>query len=152
MVQTYSKFYEIPQIIRMLITALIGAFIGFLTYELICWLNPVTLYRATSSWMLSFLIGIARQHGLHRVFTFTHKSPYWRSLGRAYLFYSASAIIGSALNLYLTKILSIHYRLAWLSCLVITALISVLFLEKLVFISQPEAAQNFERYSYNPDH
>ena len=71
---------------------------------------------------------LARQHGLHRILTFTHESPYWHSLGRAYLFYSVSAVLGAAVNYYLTVILNVHHRLAWLVCLAITAAISIFFL------------------------
>jgi hypothetical protein len=52
------------------------------TYEIIYWFNPFEP-RATTSWAVSFLIGVTRQHGLHRMLTFTHQSPYWPSLGRA---------------------------------------------------------------------
>ena len=131
---TSRRFYSIPEVIRMFITAITGAGIGFITYELIYWLNPLVTFRATTSWTVSFILGVVRQHGLHRLLTFTHRSPYWKSLTRAYLFYSISALFGALLNYFFTVHLMIHHRLAWLACLAVTALMSMLFLKRLVFI------------------
>ena len=118
----------------MAATAVTGAGIGYLTYEVIYYLNPLN-NKATSSWITAFIIGVARQHGLHRIFTFEHYSPYWKSLGRAYIMYSASALIGGLANFTMVQIYQIHHRIAWLVCLGITASISLIFLKKHVFIS-----------------
>jgi putative flippase GtrA len=126
-------YHQLPEQIRLVCTAILGAGIGWVTYEIIYWLNPLDSSRATTSWALAFLIGVARQHALHRTLTFTHHSPYWRSLGRAYLFYSVSTLLGAALNYTLTNRLGLHHRLAWLACLGLTACISMLFLKRLVF-------------------
>ena len=134
----FRRFYSIPEVVRMFITAITGAGIGFITYEIIYWLNPLVTYRATTSWTAGFIIGVARQHWLHRLLTFTHKSPYWKSLRRAYLFYSISALIGTLLNYYLTVYQMIDHRLAWLSCLAVTALMSTLFLKRFVFIKHTD--------------
>ncbi len=131
-----TSYHQLPEKVRLVLTATLGATIGWVTYEVLYWLNPLTRYRATTSWGLSFLVGVARQHGLHRWLTFTHKSPYWRSLGRAYLYYSVSALLGALTNYYLTVILGVHHRLAWLVCLGFTALISVFFLKRLVFVGE----------------
>jgi putative flippase GtrA len=80
----------LPELVRLILTALIGALIGLVTYEFIYWLMPLSP-RATLSWGAAYLIGIARQHGLHRTLTYYHQnSPYWTSLARAYLMYSGS--------------------------------------------------------------
>lgn len=112
---------------------MLGAGIGWLTYEIVYWLNPLREFRATTSWILAFLVGVTRQHGLHRTLTFTHHSPYWPSLGRAYVFYSVSAVLGAGLNSILTVRFGLHHRIAWAACLLLTALLSVLFLKRLVF-------------------
>ena len=106
--------------------------IGFLTYEIIYFLNPIQP-KASSSWAIAFLVGVARQHALHRWLTFLHHSPYWKSLGRAYLMYSGSLLVSSALNWALTEQYHMHHRLAWACCLIVTGLISLIFLKKYVF-------------------
>ena len=118
-----------------MLTAVLGAAIGWLTYEVIYWFNPFDAYRATTSWFVGFVLGVARQHALHRTLTFTQKSLYWSSLGKAYLFYSISALLGACANYYLTSVLGLHHRLVWLICLGITASISLLFLKRLVFVN-----------------
>ena len=119
----------------MIIIAFLGALIGLITYEIIYYLNPFNP-RATLSWVLAFLIGVTRQHALHRHFTFLYKTPYWKSLYRAYVLDFGDLIFGAALNWFLTVILHLHHRIAWGCCLLLTALISLLFLKQYVFKSQ----------------
>ena len=128
-----KSFYRIPENIRMALTAGFGAAIGYVTYEIIYYFNSMD-NKATTSWLIAFTLGVARQHGLHRLITFEHYSPYWRSLGRAYIMYSASALIGSTVNYVMVQSLDVHHRIAWLCCLGITASISLIFLKKHVFI------------------
>ena len=130
-----TVYHRLPEPARLICTAILGAGIGWITYEIIYWLNPLHASRATTSWVLAFLIGVTRQHGLHRTLTFTHRSPYWSSLGRAYLFYSVSAFLGAGLNYILTVRVGLHHRIAWGACLLLTAFLSVLFLKRLVFRS-----------------
>ena len=131
----YCKFLKLPQNLRMVLVAIVGALIGLLTYNILYLLIPLQP-RATICWTLSFFIGIARQHGLHRTFTFTHQTPYFESLLRAYVMYSGSAAIGIIVNYILTRIFFTNHIVAWLVCLVITAGISFLFLKKKVFIQK----------------
>ncbi len=119
----------------MLATALIGAAIGLLTYEVIYFLNPVQP-RATISWALSITVNIARQHAMHRWLTFTHPTRYWPSLGRAYVMYSGSAVVTILLNLGLTAGLGLNHRVVWLLCTLTTAGISLIFLRRFVFRSE----------------
>jgi putative flippase GtrA len=129
-------YQKMPEKVRMVVTAIIGAIIGLITYEIIYALNPLQP-RATTSWALAFAIGIARQHALHRWLTFHHNAtPYWPSLGRAYVMYSGSAAAGTLLNWVLTVGLGINHRLAWVICLFTTAAISLIFLKRYVFRSK----------------
>ena len=128
-----SKFQQLPETLRMVLVAIAGALIGLATYNILYRLLPFQP-RATICWAISFAIGIWRQHGLHRAFTFTHPSPYWQSLRRAYVMYSGSAVVGVALNFFLTKYLGVEHMIAWLCCLLVTATISFFFLKKRVFI------------------
>ena len=125
-------FRQLPEILRMSVTAILGVGIGYLTYELIYFLNPFEP-RASISWLIAFIIGIVRQHALHRGLSFNHPTPYWKSLFRAYVMYSASLMLGSGLNWYLTVQLDMHHRLAWLVCLILTAGISLITLKSFVF-------------------
>ena len=131
----HNRFLRVSQNTRMVIVAIGGALIGLLTYNIIYLLVPWQP-RATICWSLSFAIGIARQHSLHRTFTFTYPTPYWQSLGRAYIMYSGSALIGIVINFVLTSMFSVDHMIAWLVCLLVTASISCLFLKKKVFIQQ----------------
>jgi putative flippase GtrA len=125
-------YQQMPEKLRLVTTAVIGALLGLVTYEIIYALNPFTP-RAPTSWFLAFAIGIARQHALHRWLTFTYHTPYWRSLARAYVMYSGTAVIGTFLNYGLTQWLGVNHRLAWLICLLNTAMISLVFLKRFVF-------------------
>lgn len=124
---------DVQEKLRMIIIALVGSLIGWLTYEIIYYVNPLTMYRASSSWFVEFVIGVTRQHALHRWFTFKHVVPYWDSLVRAYFYYSGCAITGAGLNYILTEVLNMHHRFAWGLCLLYTALISLFFLKRIVF-------------------
>jgi putative flippase GtrA len=93
-----SFFFKIPEKIRMILIAVIGGIIGWITYECIYWLNPLHSCRASSSWLLEFMIGTARQHAMHRWFTFRHTGSYWGSLLKAYLYYSVTACLGTGIN------------------------------------------------------
>jgi putative flippase GtrA len=126
-----------PERARMVCTALIGAAIGWLSYEIVYFLNPFEP-RAPLSWVIAYTIGIARQHGLHRWLTFSSRASYWPSLGRAYLMYAGTAVAGTLLNGLLTGMFGLHHRLAWLLCLFTTALLSLVFLKRFVFAGAVE--------------
>lgn len=125
----YRKF---PENVRLVLTAIIGASFGYITYEIIYYLNPITP-KASSSWFISFIIDVVRQHALHRWLTFSHKTPYWKSLGRAYILYSGSLLFTSGFNWLLTERILLNYRIAWGCCLLLKALISLVFLKNYVF-------------------
>jgi putative flippase GtrA len=116
----------------MVINAIFGAFIGFLTYEFIYVFNPFQP-RATSSWFIASVTGIARQHGIHRWLTFSSSSNYWISLRRAYVMYSGSIVLGLSLNWLLVEIIHLEHTLAWLCGLIVSSIISLIFLKKYVF-------------------
>ena len=117
---------------RLVLTGLLGALLGWITYELLYGLNPFTRYRATSSWAANWVLSVWRQHGLHRWLTFASRAPYARSLGRAFAFYAVSGILGAWANFELVFGLGVHHRTAWLVCLAGGGLISLLFLRTFV--------------------
>jgi hypothetical protein len=55
----YTYYHQLPEPVRLVCTAIIGAGIGWVTYEIIYWINPLVQSRATTSWALAFLIGVA---------------------------------------------------------------------------------------------
>jgi putative flippase GtrA len=131
-VQILDAYRRLPENIRLVLTAILGAGIGYIIYELIYYLNPIE-QKASSSWFIAFIIGVLRQHALHRWLTFNHKSPYWRSLLRAYIMYSGSLFATSCFNFLLTEVWELNHRLAWGCCLILQALIGLIFLKRYVF-------------------
>jgi len=131
-VSIISSYKSLPENVKLVLTGIIGALLGFVTYEIIYFINPFEP-KASISWFLAFIAGVARQHALHRWLTFNFKTPYWKSLFKAYVMYSGSLLLSSALNWFLTEIIQLHHRIAWACCLLITALISLVLLKKYVF-------------------
>ncbi len=126
------RFYKRSEIFRMLIIALLGVVLGFITYELIYYLNPLSP-RATLSWTLAFLIGIWRQHALHRRFTFLNQSPYFESLIKAYIADIGVLVMSTLLNWWLSEILGLSHRLVWFICLIVASMASFVCLKGYVF-------------------
>ncbi|WP_299111176.1 GtrA family protein [uncultured Winogradskyella sp.] len=125
-------FYKQSEFVRMLVIAILGAILGFITYEIIYYLNPLSP-KATISWTIAFLVGVIRQHALHRHFTFLNKAPYFKSLYKAYIVDLGVLIFSSALNWFLIETLYLNHRLTWLICLLLSSLISMIFLRNYIF-------------------
>jgi putative flippase GtrA len=113
----------------------LGAGVGWVTYEILFFLNPFTP-RAASAWLAAFVISVPRQHALHRWLTFGERCPYWPSLFRAYAFYSALAAATTALDWWLVERLAWGHRLAWLVCIAATGVASYALLKRTVFIAE----------------
>ncbi len=128
----FFEFYKQSEFVRMLIVAMTGAIVGFITYEIVYYLNPFSP-KSTLSWIIAFIIGVVRQHALHRNFTFQYKTPYLKSLYRAYVVDFGALLCSSCLNWFLSEILNLNHRLTWVICLLSTALISLAFLKKYIF-------------------
>jgi len=126
-----ARYHRMPENLRLAVTAVIGAGMSLVTYEIIYLLNPLE-HRATTSWALSFVVNITRQHALHRWLSFTHPTRYWPSLLRAYVMYSGTAVLTTFMNYWLTAH-GMHHRLVWLLCTLTTGLISYLLLKRYVF-------------------
>lgn len=126
------RFFKQSEFIRMLIIAVVGAVLGFVTYETIYYFNPF-YPKATLSWFVAFVIGVARQHWLHRYYTFQYKIPYIKSLYRTYIVDFGALFFSSGLNWFLSEVLNFNHRLTWLICLLASALISLMFIKKYIF-------------------
>ena len=129
-----SFFFKQSETTRLLIIAALGVILGFITYEIVYYLNPFSP-KATISWILALIIGIARQHALHRYFTFSHQGSYFKSLYRAYIVDTVGLLFSTGLNWFLAEVLQLHHRLVWGICLLSSALISLVFLKKYIFKS-----------------
>jgi putative flippase GtrA len=127
-----QRFRRLPEKIRLLLVALLGASIGLATYQLIYWVNPFEP-RAPTSWLASFLVGVPRQYSLHRSLTFRSDVPYAPHLARAYALYACVAVVTTSLDWLLVVRHSVPHHLAWLACISTTGLINFFALKPLVF-------------------
>lgn len=127
-----QQFHRLPEKARLGIVALLGALIGLVTYQVIYWVNPFEP-RASTSWLVSFAIGVPRQYSLHRALTFRSALPYAPRLVRAYGLYAGIAVVTTSLNWILVERLAVPHHLAWLACISTTGLINFFALKPLVF-------------------
>lgn len=120
---------------RVAIAAAIGTVLAWLTYEIVFFVNPFDP-RATTSWAAAFLIGVFRQHHLHRTLSF-YKSTrsYSGSLSREALAAVFVFVTGILLNYWLTDRLDFNHRIAWATCLVSVSAIEYALMKFFVFRS-----------------
>ena len=118
MIHKFSELKEeilsLPQIARFGVVGIFGVLSGWITYEIIYWINPFVEFKATVSLTLAWILGVPRQHALHRWLTFTFPTSYWNSLWKAYLSYSSGAIASISVNLWIVEGIGVHHRLGWL--------------------------------------
>lgn len=118
---------------RVAAVALFGTFVSWLTYELIFLVNPIEP-RATTSWFLTYLTAIVRQHHLHRVISFPGpKARYAATFGRQVFVNLTLLGLGAGLNYGLVEIAGLHHRLAWLVCMALVATANYLAMKFFVF-------------------
>ena len=66
-----ERFFTLPRPIRFAVVGSGGLAIGFVVYNVIYWLNPFEP-RATIAWIVASLLGVMRQHWLHKQLTFNY--------------------------------------------------------------------------------
>ena len=121
------------QVVRVALVAGIGTVASFVTYEFVFYFNQIEP-RATTSWAISFFIGVFRQHHLHWLLSFhAAKSHYAESLGRDWIASLFVLAFSVALNYALTQKLAMYHRLAWAICLICAAGIEYALLKFFVF-------------------
>lgn len=112
-----SRIRRLPRTTRLAFVAAIGLPLAWVTYEIVYLVNPFSP-RATTSWIVAFAIGIARQHFLHGTISFhDRKVLYARSLFRAYVTSIVLGIVSTLANWGLTERLGMHHQLAWAICI-----------------------------------
>lgn len=123
------------EFVRICIVAGIGTVASFITYEIVFFLNTVEP-RATTSWTLSFTIGVFRQHHLQRWLAFPNtRTRYGVSLKREWLASILVLVVSAALNFLCTELMHLNHRVAWAICLIFAAGMEYCALKFFVFRS-----------------
>ena len=118
---------------RVASVALFGTLVSWLTYELIFLINPIEP-RATTSWFLTYLTAVVRQHHLHRIISFPGpKANYAATFRRQVVVNGTLLCLGGGLNYVLVEIADMHHRLAWLICMALVATSNYLSMKFFVF-------------------
>jgi len=119
--------------VRYLVVGLGGVAIGFVVYNVIYWINPLEP-RAATSWFFACMLGVLRQHALHRWLTF-HDRPvgYASSLGMTYVAYALGIAGSTALNWWFSDVLGFHHLVAWLVAVGSSVALNYVMLERFAF-------------------
>ena len=126
-------FSNKEQVTRFVVVGVIGRLIGLAIYALIYSIVQIEP-RAAISWFLSALVGIWKQHGLHRMFTFTEsREPYLRSLGKGYLGYSVIIASGTLVHWFIVSTLGVYHYYSWFITQAFNLSFSFLVLRNFVF-------------------
>jgi putative flippase GtrA len=132
-------------IARFGLSGLLGIVVGLLLYEFTYAISAPVRYRATFSYVVSYLVGIVVQHALHRQITFGKGTPYLRSLRRTFVVYPIVLLVGSAANLFFVRAAGLHHRLAFWLTVVVSGLLSFVGLRFFAFnapLSDPQSSRS----------
>lgn len=122
-----------PEVERVASVALFGTLVSWLTYELIFLVNPLEP-RATTSWFLTYLTAIVRQHHLHRVISFPGPKAGYAATFRRQVVVNVTLLgLGGGLNYGLVELAGMHHRPAWLICMALVATANYLSMKFFVF-------------------
>lgn len=122
-------------IIPVILVAAVGLLLSWVTYEIVFFLNPYE-HKATSSWLVSYVVGVLRQHHLHRRFSFPDShTTYKTTLLRDILSSVTLLFVGTLLNWVLVGVLHLNHRLAWLICTATIAALTLVLIKAFVFKS-----------------
>lgn len=123
-----------PEKIRFILVGGVGVLIGWAVYNIVYHLNPITEFKAPSSWLIAALLNVFRQHGFHFILTFKdHDSEYIPSLIGAYWSYSLGITLGLILDFTLTEIFNLNHQLAWIIVMICSLPISFVMLKRFSF-------------------
>ena len=82
-------------------------------YELMYWLDPLSLYPATVAWAIAYVVGSFEAHYLHRTFTFKSNASYKESLYWALIVYGTIGVLSTISEHVLVYVFDVHHRIAW---------------------------------------
>ena len=129
-----ERWMSLPERVRFLVVGAIGVSVGWIVYNIIYFLNPFESAKATSSWVIAYILGVFRQHGLHYFLTFTEsRTPYKKSLKGAFVAYSIGMLLSTIVNLYLNEEIGLNYNISWLFSVIFSVGINYWSLKKLAF-------------------
>ena len=125
---------DFSRVKRYLIVGALGNLIGWVIYNIIFLANPIEWNKATTSWVLSYLIVVAQQHDLHRRMTFQDsEQEYVSSLLNSYFAYSLGLIVSSSANLYFVSVLSLGIQVSWLFSVISSVIVNYFALKRIAF-------------------
>jgi len=129
-------FAKYAQLKRYLISGTIGNLIGWIIYNSIYLINPIIWNKATISWVIGYIVGVALQHDIHYRWTFLESNtPYTKSLFSSYIAYSFGFVISTFVLYILVERLYVYLQISWLCAVLSGVLANYFFLKEHVFKS-----------------
>jgi putative flippase GtrA len=125
---------RLPPFARFVIVGIIGVIASWIVYNIILVLNPIDKYKATSTWILAYILGVWQQHGLHRFLTFENTEiEYNSSLARSYLAYLLGLILSTPLNFGLVEVIGWGIQASWLASVITSTIANYFLLKRFAF-------------------
>jgi len=131
---TSTAFAGRGEFARFVAVGPLGVGLGALQFELLWLVNPWTEYRASSTWLVSSLVGVLWVHALHCRFTFaaTARGRWRATLGRAYLLYTSSVALGTLIMWGLVDEVGVRRTPAWFITTALTSLFNFVVLRRML--------------------
>ncbi len=131
-----------PEVVRVVLVGIVGLFLSWVTYEIVFFLVRFEP-RATISWFIAYILGIFRQHHLHRLISFPNPPVRYRiSLARDYISGGVLLALSTALNWILNELFDMNYQVVWLICTAFVGLSDYLAMKRFVFRRLKSSAKN----------
>mgnify|MGYP001260358668 CR=1 FL=1 len=125
---------DFSRVKRYLFFGTVGNILGWIIYNVIFFSNPFSWNKATTTWLLSYLIGVAQQHEMHRRWTFSEtKQDYLDSLKNSYLAYSLGLIVSTIANYHFVYNMEIGLQVSWLLSVIASIVVNYFALKRFAF-------------------
>ena len=122
------------QFSTFLVVGVLGNSLGWIIYALTYGYIPISEYKPTFSWIISFHFGVVFQHHLHRRFTFDGASEsYSSSLYKTYISYLGVLFLCIFANFLFNEKLEIYHHISWLLTVFVSLPISFISLKFFAF-------------------
>lgn len=103
----------VAEYIRYLGVAIFNAIFFWTLYEMVYWMDPLSIYPATVAWAIAYTIGSFEAHYMHRALTFKSTVDYKESLYWALIVYGVIGILSTISEHLLVYVFDVHHRIAW---------------------------------------
>ena len=103
----------VSEYIRYLGVATFNAVFFWTLYEVMYWMDPLSIYPATVAWAIAYVIGSFEAHYMHRALTFKSTVDYKESLYWALIVYGVIGILSTISEHLLFYVFDVHHRIAW---------------------------------------